>query len=486
MLHFVNHRPVNTLLGALISLIGMGLPAFADGILDPLAPVSLTQGTWSSIELGQETFIVTPEVVVALVIQRGLNPLVVDAQIKQAQGSYISSFGPLLPSVRAQVSRERFKGGEIIFNSMPFVLDRVTYRPTLSVDYQLPLGGKPFFQIGAAKMALVKARASRDRVVQEGLLRAMTTYFEWIEKLARATALAQQVSEAQGALIIAQKQQHHGFSTALDVAQAESELAQAQSKLAQLQKEAQQTAIDLQATLNLPFTLELQPATPSVQSLAFWNTSAMPTPEVLYQAALTHRADLRELEADLRQARYQKRASVSDFFPTVSLSGYVRGVGPNLDNLTRSTSTTGGINVDLLKNLGVSTVGQVKSAEGKIEEVQANQKRKQGEIKQHLSRSISQIQQHEAQMLLSLQAIHAAELSVKVAELKLKGGIGIAQDVIKARTEWVNAQQLYQTQVAQYNASQLQLLFDTGQLVPDRILPVFEAQSALHSTPAVP
>lgn len=70
---------------------------------------------------------------------------------------------------------------------------------------------------------------------------------------------------------------------------------------------------------------------------------------------------------------------------------------------------------------------------------------------------------------MSSQKIKETEQAYQIATARVKNGVGINLDAIKAQTDLTEAHLEFKTAVMNYNNSQLKLLYETGQLASNRI-----------------
>jgi OMF family outer membrane factor len=406
--------------------------------------------------------------IVNLVSNKSLDVALAKNQVEQAKGYLLGSFADLMPSLRAQQSVERFNGGEIFFGSQPVNLNRTTMRPTLSADYQIQTGGKAIFNILAYKNEFERTKVDTSRVFQETLLNTASQYFTWLRDISSIAVANQSLSEANTQVDILQSRFEQGFATKLEVLQAQTVCSDKKSLLLKAQNQKDITEITLSANLNLPLLIKIAPEEEKLNPIRFVETDL--SLNQFYEIARKERPDVKELDYLIKEAKSRLGSSIADLFPTVGLSGYYRGIGPNLDSLDRSRQGMYSISVDLLRNLGLGTMGNIKVSREKIQEAVLKKEKQLKEIEKSLAESYYNVGLYKEQMNVTQQKIKETEEAYRIALARLQNGVGIYLDVAKAQTDLTQARLDYLSAVMSFNNAELKLLYETGQLSPSNIL----------------
>lgn len=227
------------------------------------------------------------------------------AQVQLAQ----SSLGPTLgASVGAQAQRSLGSTG---------MATTRTVQPGLNASWEPDLWGRLRTQVSAAQFQLLASQADRDAVA---LTISTTTAQTYIGLLALQAQLAQTQATAASraeALRIAQDKARVGYTSQLQVTQAESEYESVLQSLPQLQTSIarQYNALRL-LTGELPGTLPTEEAQPG----RFAKLQLPPVPVALPSELLRRRADLAQAESLLAASDASLQASRAAFLPQVSLS----------------------------------------------------------------------------------------------------------------------------------------------------------------------
>lgn len=421
---------------------------------------------------------------VQLLTERSIDIAITDSQIDQAKGYLNQSIAGLLPSIRMMSQVERIEGGEIFIGPTPFSVDRVTHQPRISVDYQIPLGGKAIYRISAARFQVQRSRTIRSKTVQSALLEALTQYFTLLRDAANVEIARQALREADAQVAFNEARYRAGFATLLDVAQSKTLQAHRKNEVLKAENSREITAIMLGSLLDLPLTLTVEPSSSSAGPIVFL---APDTPlERLYQMAIENRPDLKELDFAIKEAKAQYGIVRSDFFPTLTLSAYRRGVGPNLNNLQQTDQTFSSVSVDFLRNLGWDVLSGMQISRARIQEAILKKEKQLNEMQRSLAEAYRNCSLYQAQMKVAEQAIETALESYRIAGVRLKGGVGLNLDLIEAQKELTTARMEYQAALMNFNIAQLRLLYETGQLTPHNILFGLKSASVAPAHQALP
>jgi outer membrane protein TolC len=414
--------------------------------------------------------------VVDRVLHENLGVLATKSRIGIAQGNLIQSTAPLFPSMRGLYYAERFDGGEIIFGKDPVDLDRVTYRPTLFGDYTLQTGGKPLFQIYAANQQLKRTRLAVDMTLQKTLLDACSAYFTWLKDRERERVAQVAVDEAENQLHYRELRLNADVGTRLEVMQTQTLVKERQTLLLSTQNDRSASGFTLLNHLNFPMEMQLRPENQSsLVPMTFWQEPPDLDVNMLYQIAEAKRPDIKALQTQIKESKAQLGAAWSDVFPNVTVSGYVRRIGPELNALEKTSQGAFSVSVDALRYMGVNTIGSIKSASSRIREAILNKERQIQEIRKSVAQALLNYRLYQDQLVLEQQKVREAEETYRLAKARFDAGVAINLEVIQAEATLIAARLSLQNAVMKYNIGQLQILYETGQLMPDVILTAYAA-----------
>lgn len=413
--------------------------------------------------------------IVENVLKQNVDLNIVKTQIEQAKYYYRGSFAPLLPSVSGQLPVERFQGGEIFFGPVPVELTRTTYRPAVFGDYQIYTGGKPFFDIKIYKNQYKRIKTSYDTTLQKKLLEACKIYFEWLKSSSDIEVANQAVKETDQQLEYNNNRLKTGFGTKLDVLQTKTMLAEQKNLVLKAENQKNYARINLAVLLNFPLSEDIEPEKTFIEPLMLWDKK-ISLPE-LYDISAQKRPDIKEISYTIAQAKAEFGSSIADIFPTVNVGGYVRGIGPEIKSLDNSAQVMLSLNVNLLRNLGLGSFNNIKAARAKIKEAVLNKEKQLNEIYKDITKAYYDCQFYEQQLIIASEKIENAKEAYRISIARLKTGVGLNLEVIHAQGELIKSNLEYQTAIKEYNIAQLQLLYECGELTPEKLTGFFNTDN---------
>jgi outer membrane protein TolC len=425
--------------------------------------------------------------VVDRVLNNNLTILSAKNRVHITQGSLIQSTAPLFPSVRSFYSVERFNGGEVISGGQPVNLDRTTYRPTIAGDYTIQTGGKPFFQIWAAKQQHNRSKLAISMNQQKALLDACTTYFTWLKDIEREHVAQVSLDEAESQMHLRELRLKADLGTNLEVMQSQTVERERQNLLLSTHNDRASSALALLNHLNLPLDLSTQ-AEPDMNliPMRFWLRD-QPNQDLneLYKMAETSRPDLKALITQITEAKAQLGAAWADLLPSITISGYARKIGQYPDALRRTSQGMFVINTNLLQNMGINSIGSIHAARAKVQDALLNKAKQLQDIQKAISDALLDYKLYKDQMGLEQQRCLETEEAYRIAKARFDAGVALNLEVVQAEAAMTAARLKLQTAVMNYNITQLRLLYETGQLDQEAILTA-QAISLSSVTTATP
>jgi outer membrane protein, multidrug efflux system len=423
--------------------------------------------------------------VIERVLSHNVDVAIAKNRVEKSKGDLLMAAAPMLPSIRAFYNQERFNGGEVVFGAKPVNLDRTTLRPTLSADWSINTGGKAFYQIKAARYDMKRVDANGRLLVQKALLDTCSLYFTWLRDYFTEQATTDAMSAMEDQLRYFEARARNGQALVADVEDAYFKLKEKENQAVSARSKRLTSANAIVSNLNLPFAtpLTLNPKDALVP-LSFSpepseGASVKTLPELL-KTAEAHRSDIQELVAQINQTRAQYGAARADLFPNITFSGFVRRIGQSVDSLRNTSSGTFMFSVDLLRNMGVGVMGNMKSTEAKVTEALLMKEKQLLEIRKTVTQSFLDVNLYRDQLNVENQRLTAAREQLRVNDSRLKQGSALPVDVSLARAKVQDAQVGYQTAVMNLNISQLKLLYETGQLQPEVLLAAEPMKIAHH------
>ena len=462
--------------------------------IDKTSSVSLLSTPTSSVNLlasaggtvtealeAEKPILIDLPMVIDQVLQNNRQLLYAKAKVSENKAERLRAIAQFMPSVTGEFSYENYDGGTIFIRQEPVQVKRKTYYPKLVFDLPIPLGGANFFQLQSAKYQLQSSLYGLDKTTQEQLLRGVKAYYTVQASEGKIQAAKQALKESEENTLYQQARMKTGVGKKLDWLQAQS--TQANQSLSLLVAENQRFLglADLETILAKP-VLGQSEIKQEASVSQFWISETL-TLEQCLQEAQANRPDLKELTAQLAEARADLRTLKARLLPTVNLGSYIGGVGPQLDNLSNVFQAGIRARVDFLNQMGLEGIGRIKSQKAKVEQKTLELETRLAESQRQTLESYQRVQLLKQQRELLEAKLIANQEAYRIAKLRQASQVGIYLEVSQTLNDLVGTQTEFVTTIMQYNAAQAELLFQMGQLTPAILLGLTPQNPANVQTP---
>ena len=402
-----------------------------------------------------------------LVEDNSLSLDIAKAQVLESKWGLVNSVSKLLPSASIYNYYERYRGADIFIGQNPFKVNRDTYQTKYAASYNVQLGGKDLFDIKSSWHAMNRMKRMQDVSYKQAILDLLTQYNIYLRDISAVQVAQESVRQAEVQLRLSESRFHTGFTTKLDVTQARTLLAEKQGDLLRTKNQKLATEYGMASMLKLAIGVRLKPLDTSLKPIQLVDSSL--TLPALFQLAITHRPDVKAVVDNINEAKSRYAATRAQLFPTVSVSGFKRRIGPE-NQLQPSHEMFASISYDAGRNMGLDVISQMGQDKARIKAAMLQKEKQLYDIQKELSETYLSSDMYRAQMNISEQKVEAANESFRIARHRRLSGAGINLDVIQAENDLAQARQDYFTAVMNFNISQLKVLFQTGQLTPQRVL----------------
>lgn len=400
-----------------------------------------------------------------LVETKSANVALSRARIKTAKGYLIQTASGFLPTIRAQQNIEKVDGGQIFIQEQPVNVQRTTQTPRVIAEYQVQTGGELLFRVMANKHEVKGNKLFYEQSFQEALLNVTSEYFDLLRDKALINQASQTKKEAEALLAYQTDRLDEGFGMEYDVLQAKATVLERNNEYNKSINQEALSEVNLLSSLGFTVSHSVEPADKKLTPVQF--IEGQMALENWGKIAEMERADLRQLDYEIKAAKAIYRSNFSRLMPTFTINGYVGGVGPELNRLRRVTQGGIGFSTDLLRNLGVNLFGTIKASKGEIEEAIAQREIQLAQIKKDLATAYYEYQYQDERLLTVEERVNVEEKTLQLAKDRLEAGLGITLEITQQEVKLAQARADYINTVAAYNKAQLNLLYQAGQLTPN-------------------
>jgi outer membrane protein TolC len=415
-----------------------------------------------------EPIIIDLPLVIEQVLNNNRQLLYAKSKVSENKAEQLRARAQFLPNITGEFSYENYDGGTIFIRQEPVQVKRKTYYPKLVFDLPIPLGGANFFQLQSAKYLVQSALYGVDKTTQEQLLKGVKAYYNVQASEGKIQAAKQALKESEENTLYQQSRMKAGVGKKLDWLQAQGTQANQSLNLLVAENQRFLGLADLETILAKP-VLGISEIKQEASVPQFWIPETL-TLEQCLKEAQTNRPDLKELQSQLAEARADLRTIKSRLVPTINLGSYIGGVGPELGDLSKVFQAGIRARVDLLNQLGVDSIGRIRSQKARIEQKNIELETKLAESQRQTLESYQRVQllKHQRELLES--KLIANQEAYRIAKLRQASQVGIYLEVSQTLNDLVATQSEFVTTMMQYNSAQAELLFQMGQLTPAILL----------------
>ena len=252
-------------------------------------------------------------------LNKNLDLQIAEARLLQARAMRGISVGGLWPALSASASYQRLRKVEVSTNNQYLYQTEDLYQSGFDAVWELDLFGGLHRALESAN-ANVQAAIEGIRDAQVSLVSEVALNYIQLRGYQQEIVIAlNNLKAQQHTADITHKLFSVGFASALDVANADSNVSTTESQIPVFEIAAQQSIYSLSVLLARP------PADLLTQLSPIGSLPAIPTqvPAGLPSDLLRRRPDIRESEAQLHAATAQVGVSIAELFPSFSLTGTV-------------------------------------------------------------------------------------------------------------------------------------------------------------------
>ena len=300
--------------------------------------------------------------------------------------------------------------------------------------------------------------------------------------LLQIRAKAVEVSQEQ--LKVNQSLEKSGTGTRFAVMQSETQLANDRQALLQQQVTVRQAALALNYSLNYPMAINLVPIEENISEQSLFKSSA--NIGELVNLSLKQRPELREYELFRFAAGRNVQVAAAPLYPTIAFytqysftNTVVSPVIPSGSEGTSGAGVFGGLfktnqaGMGLVWNLsgmGLVSAANIAAAQSLARQsgVQANQELQS--IFQQVRSSYLGWRVAREQIDNAATGVDSSGEELRLAELRLRQGVGTNLELITAQRDYINALTTQAQAIVGSNLAQAQLLHDTGVITMETLL----------------
>ena len=385
-------------------------------------------------------------------------------QAAQSEQDKNISRADLLPQVSAKISDEAQKvnllaqfGGQVALPGFPKTLG----------PYQIfsagPSVSAPVFDLTlwrryqGARSAYDSSKANSLSTREQVILLVVSQYIGTLRAVANVQASGSRVSLAQALYDQAADLQKEGVGTGIDTLRANVELQNEKQRLIEAETNRELSLFGLSKLLNLDPRQVIELG----DSLSFFDT---PQPEVepSMEAALGERQEWKSLQAQIKTAEFQKKASQASRLPSVQFDGNYAFLG------TSSNTTVGTYTYQASVNMPLFTGGKIHAevvrADLEIQKLEQQKDDLRNQIALDVKTALLNLESARNEVQVANLGVQLSNEEVDQARDRFKAGVANNIEVIQAQDSLARANDNQIAALYRFNQARADLARSIGQM----------------------
>jgi outer membrane protein len=401
---------------------------------------------------------------VALALKQNTTAQIAILQAAQGEQDKNIARADLLPQASASISDEAQKvnllaefGGRSPFPGFPKTLG----------PYQVfsagPSFGAPIFDLTlwrryqAAQKTLNSSRANSLSTREQVILLVVSQYIGTLRAVANVEASQSRVSLAQALYDQAADLQKEGVGTGIDTLRANVELQNEKQRLIEAETDRETSLFALSRLLNL----DPRQAIELGDSLSFFDTP-QPDVEPSIELALVERQEWKALEAQIKAAEYQKKASQDSRLPSLRFDGDFTYIGTSGDTTLPTYTYQASVNMPLFT--GGRIHAEIVRADLEIKRLNQEKDDLRNQIALEVKTALLNLQSARNEVQVADLGVQLSKEEVDQARDRFKAGVANNIEVIQAQDSLARANDNQIAALYRFNQARADLARSIGQM----------------------
>ncbi len=435
-------------------------------MLGPIATHAQTTNKKSALPGNEPTQVLrlTLDQAVGLALKQNPTAQIAILQAAQSEQDKNIARADLLPQANAKISDEAQKvnlqaqfGGKTPFPGFPKTLG----------PYQVfsagPSFGTPVFDLTlwrryqAARDTVNASKANSLSTREQVILLVVSQYIGTLRAVANVEASQSRVSLAQALYDQAADLQKEGVGTGIDTLRANVELQNEKQRLIEAETDRETSQFALSRLLNL----DARQAIELADSLSFFDT---PQPEVepSIEFALAERQEWKGLEAQIKAAEYQKKASQDSRLPSLRFDGNFAYVGTSSNTTLPTYSYQASVNMPLFT--GGRIHAEIVRADLEIKKLDQQKDDLRNQIALDVKTALLNLQSARNEVQVANLGVQLSKEEVDQARDRFKAGVANNIEVIQAQDSLSRANDNQIAALYRFNQARADLARSMGQM----------------------
>jgi len=410
-----------------------------------------------------------------------------------------------LPNIVNEVNQEAIGGTYVTPAGLAVPIHNPFLTTSSSITWTLYQGGAIIHTYKEYKHQYKASQAAVKGSVNDVMSEVANLYYNLVLNEVLLQIRVKEVETTNALLLVNKDLYANGVNTELDVLQAKYQLSTARQALIQQQVSRRQAAVKLATAINLDPEVDLTVRDKLVSKIQLIDSSL--SPGDLLRLAIDNRPELKRFDELRLAAKDAVKVAKAALLPVIKGEGLVIGSGSNVRGNLGSTQTTGlssagvgvgpatsvstlpletgseggshysmrslfVLGVDVQWNfdgLGLKEVSQLNSARADARKASLEFTHSLNDVYKQVRDSYLSSLAAENLIIETTDTVNFGAEELRVAEIRLKDGIGTNLDVINAQKDYINALVSKANALVQYNIAQTQLMHAIGRSSVDTL-----------------
>lgn len=288
------------------------------------------------------------------------------------------------------------------------------------------------------------------------ILAVAGTYLQTVALQARLQSQNAQVANAQAVYEQASTRKAAGTNAKIDVMRSLVQLQTQQQRLQAIQGDLRKQKLVLARLIGLPQDRDLD-----LTETLTGSQTGTPEAAAVIQMAMTHRADLKALTAQVRTAELAVSAAQAERYPTATVNGNYGVIGPNPASTHGVFAVTAGVSMNVWD--GGRIKADIQQAETTLRQRRAELEEYRGRIESEVRTALIELETAAGQLHLAATNRDYANETLTEARDRFGAGVANTVEVVQAQEQVSSAENDYVSSLFSFNLAKLTLARATGQ-----------------------
>ncbi len=382
-------------------------------------------------------------------------------QKEYSDWEFMNKLSEFLPNINYSFTMMDMKGEFLVGGIVPRKVHETIYSSTFSTGIEILNGQRIFDTIRLRNQQKEKIH-KKNYTKEELILRISSAYYDLLQKKTEIEIYRYNLVEVEEQLKYNQALYDIGSGTRFDILRSQSEVEAANAELENAILGLKTAQTNLANIAGYPIFANLQPKDKIIHKLELIEEDK--TPEVLYAQAIIMREDLKAKENAIKALKAKRNSALGELIPTVAFTWDSAFVG-TLSTSGKNNDTFGfTVTAPLGKNLGVNSFTKFKMDEKNYLIAQTELDKMKSDILKNITDNYYSSKVNGEVIKAKNKQVISTKEGLRQAIARMRIGEATYLDVTEANKQKTLARIELISSIISYNKSQLNQLFETGNM----------------------